>query len=83
MYQNTYVITNVSFQLLQKDNLFTGPGARHFIGAKHGYDDRKQINAPNLSGTRWKCVFIQSKSYDRVLRSGTVFLFFRNEISIM
>ena len=63
--------------------MFTGPGARHFIGAKHGYNDHKQIDPPNLIGTTWKCVFIQSKSYDWTLKSGTVFLFFRNVVSTM
>ena len=63
--------------------MFTGPGARDFIGAKVGYDDHKQIDPPNLNGTRWKCMFIQSKSYDRTLKGGTKFLFFRNEVSIV
>ena len=60
----------------QKGDLYTGPGVRNLIGAYKGYDETKEIRAPNLSDTEWECIFIQGrKAYGRVLEPNTRFLY--------
>ena len=49
---------------------------RHLIGATGDYDETKMINPPNLSDTKWKCIFIQGKrAYGRLLPKDTQFLY--------
>ena len=56
--------------------LFTGPGVRHLIGATGDYDETKMIDPPNLSDTKWKCIFIQGKrAYGRLLPKDTQCLY--------
>ena len=56
--------------------MFTGIGARRFIGAVEEYDQLEKIKPPIMDATcEWKHVFIQSNSYNRKLKKGTKFLY--------
>ena len=50
----------------------TGPTAREVIGIN---DKREFLTLPDLSGTQWKYVFIQSTSRIKTLLEGTYFIF--------
>ena len=80
----TKMINNISLYKIFKNNkIYTGPGARNFIGADVEYDDKAKIHPPNLDGTQWKCVLIQSTSHHRVLKDGTQFYYFKNGVTLM
>ena len=64
------------FALFQEDKLHYGPGARCVIGIGPGqsYDEAEEIE-PKFDQTKWKCVFIQTRSDIRKLQPDTWFLF--------
>ena len=69
-------IPSVHYNNKQKRELFTGPGVRKLIGVGEGYDETKEIVAPDLSDTEWDCLFIQGiKTYGRLLEPDTRFLY--------
>ena len=60
----------------QKGELFTGPGVFKLAGVGKYHDDTKEIKAPNLRDTDWKCIFIQGKmNFGRLLQPNTKFLY--------
>ena len=68
----------VILKQLQKGELYTGPGVRILAGADviEGYDETKEVEAPDLTDTEWECVFIQGKkAYGRILEPNTRFLY--------
>ena len=58
--------------LQDKKHVCTGSKARNIIGIS---DKRELSMLPDLSGTQWKYVFIQSTSRIQMLREGTHFMF--------
>lgn len=65
-----------TFLVLQENKVFTGIGARHFIGAVEDYNQMEKKEPPIMDeSSEWKHVFIQSNSFNRILRKGTKFLY--------
>lgn len=71
------------YNILKDNKVYTGPGARNFIGADVEYNDKAEIHPPSLIGTQWKCVLIQTTSHHRVLMAGTKFYYFKNGVTLM
>ena len=63
----------------QDKRLFTGGGAQFMCANdEHNMDailKNKEISPPDLTGTKWKHIFIQSYSKERELLPGTKFLY--------
>ena len=55
-----------------EEKICTGPSARKRIGVSI---KRERLTLPDLSGTPWKYVFIQSTSRIKKLPAGTHFMF--------
>jgi hypothetical protein len=63
---------------LQSGRLFTGAGAKFFYtGYEYSDDDVSitTVSPPDLRGTEWQHIFIQSYSSKRQLLPGTKFLY--------
>ena len=57
--------------------MFTGPGVYLYVPVygSEPEEDFPEVDPPDLSGTGWKCAFIQSTSADRKLKPNTQFLY--------
>lgn len=69
------IIVKGAHIFLQNGELVSGPGVHKFVGAVDAYDYEEQLKPPNLSGTEYTRVFIQSRSYERILPPKTRFLY--------
>lgn len=68
-------ITVLTIILLQQNDFYTGTDARQIIGAEEGYNDKQVLYPPDLRGkTKWKRVFLQTRSYYRQLKPNTYFI---------
>ena len=64
---------------MQNKKMYTGAGAK-FLCIEGQYSDKvksreSKISPPNLAGTDWLHIFVQSYSRKRVLLPGTKFLY--------
>ena len=57
----------------------TGGEARAIVGVS---DKREHLTLPDLSGTQWKYVFIQSTSRIKILPEGSHFMFCKPRFTI-
>ena len=65
----------IIFTYMQKEEFFTGPGARQFVGVDEDYNDKVEVQPPDPGSSEWVKVFVQTKLYNKMLHQGTSFLY--------